>query len=347
MTYSVLGFMSTMVAHSPPIPMELALAVARDCYGLEARATRMTGERDENFRLSTADGSEYVLKVAHAAEEAAITELPTAALLHVEQADPTFPCPRVVRTSAGDTQIHFRDQTARERTARILTYLPGKLLGSARRSVQQRRSCGRIAGRLTNALRGFRHPAAQRIVIWDVRYAAQVRELLDQLPQFPCRQAAEDLLEQLIPRIETGLPALRHQVVHNDINPLNVLVDPSDETRIVGIIDFGDLTYTGVIADVAVAAAEQIPTECGDDAVCARNAVLDIARSYHESAPLLAEELTLLGTLTAARLAANLVVHEWHLYHNPSSGHYAPLEPDFIRARLAVAAQLARQEFEL
>jgi hydroxylysine kinase len=341
------GFMATMVASLPRMPTELAVAVARDRYGLEVHAARMTGERDENFRLSAADGAEYVLKVAHPAEEPAVTELLTAALLHLEHADPALPCPRVLQARSGGTQIQFMDEAGRERTARILTYLPGKLLGSAARSAQQRRSCGRLAGRLTNALRGFQHPAAQRAVIWDVRHAAQLRPLLDELPDFPHHQAAADLLEYLVPRIETHLPRMRHQVVHNDINPLNVLVDPVDETHVIGIIDFGDLTHTALIADVAVAAAEQIPAQCGDDAECARAAVLDIASAYNESALLRAEELVILGTLVAARLAANLVVHEWHLFHNPSSGHFAPLDPDFIRARLAVARHLSREEFKL
>jgi hypothetical protein len=49
----------------------------------------------------------------------------------------------------------------------------------------------------------------------------------------------------------------------------------------------------------------------------------------------------------AARLAANVVVHEWHLHHNPAGGHYAPLAADFIRARLAIAEEMLLEEFSL
>ncbi len=134
-------------------------------------------------------------------------------------------------------------------------------------------------------------------------------------------------------------------MVHNDLNPLNVLVEPADETRVSGIIDFGDLTHTALIADVAVTAAEQIPEDCGDDGGRARASILDVAIAYHESTPLHEEELAMLGTLVAARLAANLVVHEWHVHHNPGGGHYAPLEADFIRARLAIARDVSREDF--
>lgn len=341
------AFMATMVASAPPVPIARAVALAHEHYGLEVQAAHMSGERDQNFKLSAADGAEYVLKIAHAAEEPAVTELPTAALQHLEQADPALPCPRVVRTRAGGTQAHFCDASGRERSARLLSYLPGTLLGSTQRSAQQRRSCGRMAGRLTRALRDFEHTAAHRAVIWDVRHVGQLRRLLADLPDFPHHHAAAELLSYLIPRIETGLPRLRHQVVHNDINPLNVLVDPRDPARVIGIIDFGDLTHTAVIADVAVAAAEQIPPDCGNDSARARAAVLDIAEAYHENVPLRAEELLMLGTLAAARLAANLVVHEWYLFQNPATDHYTALEPAFIGARLTIARELAREEFEL
>jgi Ser/Thr protein kinase RdoA (MazF antagonist) len=341
------AFMATMVARSQPVAAELAVALVRERYGLETRATRLTGERDENFRLSAADGAAYVLKIAHSAEEPAVTDLSTAALLHVERADPTLPCPRVVRARAGGTQVRFVDEAGGERTARLLTYLPGRLIGSTARSPRQRQACGRIAGRLTGALRGFEHPAAHRPVVWDVRHAATVQRLLEDMPELPHRGAAAELLGGIVPRIESLLPHLPHQVVHNDINPLNVLVHPEDEARVTGIIDFGDLTCTAVIADVAVTAAEQIPEDCGDDAGRARASVLDVVSAYHASMPLGDEELALLGTLSAARLAANVVVHQWHLHHNPPGGHYRPLDPEFIRARLAIARQLSLEEFRL
>ena len=277
-----------------------------------------------------------------------MTDLPTAALLHLERIDPAFPCPRVVRErKGGGTHVRFTDEDGHERTARVLTYLPGRLLGTAVRSQRQRAACGRIGARLTTALRNFEHPAAHRAIVWDVRHAAQVRRLLEQIPHLPCRQAAADLLRRIVPAVESQLPRLRHQVVHNDLNPLNVLVDPADEGRVTGIIDFGDITHTALIADVAVTAAELIPEDCTANTGHARASVLDVAIAYHESLPLLQQELLMLGTLVAARLVANVVVHEWHLHHNPAGGHYAALDPDFIRARLEIAEELLLEDINL
>lgn len=341
------AFMATMVVQSRPVPSERAVALVREHYGLDTRAARLTGERDENFRLRTADGSEFVLKIAPPAEEPAVTELPAAALLHLAKIDPGFPCPRVVRERTGGTQVRFTDEDGRRRTARVLTYLPGKLLGTAARSERQRAACGRMGARLTTALRNFEHPAARRAIVWDVRHAAQLPRLLAQLPDLPCREAAADLLRRIVPVVESQLPQLRQQVVHNDLNPLNVLVDPADDARVTGIIDFGDITYTALIADVAVTAAEMIPQDCAANSGQAGAAVLDIASAYHERLPLLRQELRVLGPLVAARLMANVVVHEWHVHHNPCGDHYAGLNPEFIHARLQIAEELWREELQL
>lgn len=347
MANDVDAFMATMVMQSRPVPIERAVALVRERYGFETRAVRLTGERDENFKLSAPDGTEYVLKIANSAEEPAVTDLPTAALLHLEKIDPTFPCPRVVRERQGGTHVRFTDEAGDERTARILTYLPGRPLGTAARSQRRRAACGRIAARLTKALRNFEHPAAHRAIVWDVRHVAQVRRLLEQVPHFPCRQAAADLLRRIVPTVESQVPRLRQQFVHNDLNPLNVLVNPADEGQVTGIIDFGDITHTALIADVAVTAAELIPDDCRAKIGRALASILDVAIAYHESVPLLQQELVMLGPLVAARLVTNVVVQEWHLHHNPSGGHYAALDPDFIRARLEIAEELLLEEIDL
>jgi hydroxylysine kinase len=339
------SFMATMVAHAR-LPIESAVAIARECYGLETRVVRLTGERDENFKLSVADGTEYVLKIANAAEEQGVGELLMAALQHVERTDPTLPCPRVVPERGGRACARFVDASGAPRSARLLTYLPGRLLGATSRSRRQRAACGRMAGRLSKALRGFEHPAARRAIIWDVRHAAHVRALLAELPERPYRDAADDVLGRVAPHIGSRLPRLRQQVVHNDLNPRNVLVDPADEARVTGIIDFGDMTHTALIADVAVAAAELLPEDCAAGE-SARDSIRDVAIAYHEVVPLLEAELSMLGPLVAARLAANVVVPDWHRHRNPTGDHYVALDPDFIRARLEIARELLLEEIRL
>ena len=344
MTAEADAFLATMLASTRPVTVEQARTLVREHYGFEGRATRLTGERDENFRLTADDGTEHVLKIANAAEDPAETEFQNEALLHIEASG--LPCPRVVRDRTGATHIRFVDEGGAKRTARILTYLPGRLLGWSTRSPEQRAACGRIGGGLSLALRGFEHPAARRTILWDVRHTGYMRKLLEEMPRFPLTSAVCELLERAMPRIEAQLPGLRHQVVHNDLNALNILVDPADETEVTGVIDFGDMVHTALIADVAVCSAELIPMDCSD-AAAAREAVRDVTRAYHGCVPLHQAELALLGTLVAARLLMTLVIHEWHVQRNPANGHFHALDEDFMHARLQIADRLLLQELRL
>jgi hypothetical protein len=329
--------MATMVTRSPPIPPEQAVALVQEHYGLAVHARPLSGERDQNVRLTNADGDEYVLKIAHVAEPFVVTEFGITLLQHIGRTDPELPCPMVRRMRSGSTTFRFVDQVGAARTGYLLSFLPGTPLGTGPRSTQQRIACGRMAARLTRALQGFDHAGAHRALIWDVRRVARVRPLLAQLRGFPGTGAADELLAMVIPRIEARLSSVRHQVVHNDLNPLNILVDSNETARIVGIIDFGDATHTATAADVAVTAAEQIPDDAPADGRRAREAAGEVASAYAALIPLTASENELLGTLVAARLVTNLVVQQWYLERNPASGHYAALDAGFIHARLAIA----------
>ena len=331
------AFMATMVAAGDAVSETDAAALARAEYGLEVTATRLSGERDENFKLTDAAGRQYVLKIASAAEDPLITDLPTAALLHVERVDAGFPCPRVLRNQAGLTQVRYED-----RTARILTYLQGNTLRSAERSAQQRAACGRLAARLGIALRTFTHPAVNRFLLWDVRHVGRTTGLLEELRDFPSREVVIELLERIDARIVSEFGQLRQQVIHNDLNDMNLLVDPREEAAVTGVIDFGDLVHTALIADVAIVAADQIAM--GQPA---RDSIADIVMAYHDTTPLLPRELAMLNPLIAGRILADVVIASWHRHRNPTGTHYRDLDAAYVRERVHLAAHLLSSEFRL
>ena len=329
------AFMATMVAASVPVSCEDAERLARDRYGLDATATRLTGERDENFKLSCADGGQFVLKIASAAESPDVTDLPTAALLHVESVDPGFPCPRVLRNRDGLTHSKYLDASGSQRTARILTYLKGKTLRSSVRSRAQRSACGRVAARLGLALRAFSHPAAARPLIWDLRHLGRTLALLEELRDLPEKEAIGDLISWIDARIRTEFGHLRQQVIHNDMNDMNVLVDPDDEDAIVGVIDFGDLVHTALVADVAILAADQI-----DTAHAPGDSITDVVMAYHAITPLLPQELAMLNPLIAGRMLADILIASWHRRRNPAGTHYSDLGGEFVSARIELARKV-------
>ena len=90
------------------IPESLAQKLAAEHYGLRATAHRLDSERDQNFRLRTLDGRQYVLKIANPSEDRAVTNLQTEALVHLAAVDPDLPIPRVFPALNGATGARYR-----------------------------------------------------------------------------------------------------------------------------------------------------------------------------------------------------------------------------------------------
>ena len=69
--------------------------IARDLYGLAVSIGALPGERDSNFRLRTADGREFVLKIQDVAADAGSTGCLVSVLDHLAEQDPALPVPRL------------------------------------------------------------------------------------------------------------------------------------------------------------------------------------------------------------------------------------------------------------
>jgi hydroxylysine kinase len=335
MTNDLETFMATMVSHAASVSPEFAAQRVREHYGLEVSAERLTGERDENFRVVARHGGEFVFKIANAAEEPEVTDLQIAALLHVERADPRLPCPRVRLDLEGRSQIHFDDESGARRTARLVTYLPGKPLRTAARSPEQRRACGRFSAGMALALRDFRHPASRRALVWDLHSIPRLGGLLADLPDLPHAAFIGEFIARFGAEVAPKLRGVRHQFLHNDFNNRNILVDPRDESRVTGIIDFGDALHTAVAADVAIAATAQIT-----DAGTMGEAVTDLLRGYYEIQPLEDDELEILNWLIAGRIVMSVLIHSWHRARNPGAEHFPPVDAEHIAHRLELATRL-------
>jgi Ser/Thr protein kinase RdoA (MazF antagonist) len=75
--------------------------IAERAFELRASAHPLASERDQNYRLRTADGSNWVLKIANTAEDPELLDMQTRALLHIAEVDPDLPVPWVRATAEG------------------------------------------------------------------------------------------------------------------------------------------------------------------------------------------------------------------------------------------------------
>jgi Ser/Thr protein kinase RdoA (MazF antagonist) len=69
--------------------------------------------------------------------------------------------------------------------------------------------------------------------------------------------------------------------------------------------------------------------------------------AYHDTTPLLSQELAMLNPLIAGRILADVLIASWHRRHNPTGTHYRDLDPVYIHERVELAAELLSSDFRL
>ena len=305
-----------------------ALDLARQHFGLAGALKRLTSERDLNIRLST-PGQAYVLKLANPAEPAEVTDLQSKALLHLEGSG--LPVPKVIRTTSGATEV-----ITPHGTLRVLTYLEGVPQHLTPRSPAQARAMAGMAARLTQGLAGFAHPAAGYVLQWDIKQASALRPMLAAVPQDlqALAGAALDRFDAIVPE----LAGLRWQVVHNDLNPHNVLVSEDNPDEIAGVLDFGDMVHTPLVCDAAIAASY-----CVDPARPLQS-LLNFARAYHAVLPLTKPEARLFADLVATRMLTTITIASARAQAYPENAAYILRNVATARAGLVALASIARAD---
>lgn len=307
--------------------------LALSSYGVSSTATRLSGEKDDNFLLR-AERQAFFLKVVHAAEPAEVTSLVTSVLCHVARAAPDFPVQRVIPTTAGHEESRFETEAGEARTARLTSFVEGRLLRSVQPTPAILYDLGLHLARLGKILASFHHPGrGDHFLLWDMQHADRVWPLLEDLKGAKEYELLASNLEHFGSSVQPRLSRLRTQYVHNDLSPDNVvLAEASDEIR--GIIDFGDLTETQLVNDLAVAVANHHGD--GDDPIAP---TLELVRGYTSLMPLEREEVELLFDLARTRLAVSIVIREWRAAQFPENRRYVMRKGSRPVAALEVMSQ--------
>lgn len=304
------GDLTALKTNPPRFSAADAERIAREFYGIDARATVLFGERDQNFHLRSAKGPGAVLKLYNALEDPAIVDFQIGVLGHLALQDPGLPVPRLLPTRAGERSARIEGPGSINHIACAITFLQGRSLEEVQPEVALLRDFGRTVARLDRALRGFFHPAAGQRIAWDIRRAGELVPYASLIGDPAVAAAVARVLERTTGRLP-AFAALRGQVIHNDCNPGNVLVDAGGAPRVAGIIDFGDMIHGPLVLDLALAAAEVTgggmgPIESAQEIIAGYCAVL----------PLQDDEIAALYDAMTARHAVTLAILAWRQRHD-------------------------------
>ena len=298
---------------SPPVTAPEAAEAIHACFGRSGELIRLPGEADDNFLLDPGGGQRYVVKFAHLRADPAVVDVQVRVLRHIEQTAPGLPVPRVLPAAGGEPWTVVAGGPLAGRVVHALSYLDGRLLRSVNTDAPLRRTLGGTLAELGRALRGFDDPLVHRPLLWDLAQLPRLRPLLAERSPGP---EIEEQFGRLTAEVSPRLAAQRAQLVHNDFSPDNTLIS-ADGSRVDGIIDFGDVTVTALVNDVAIAVANLL----ADDADPFGPA-LDFIAGYHATTPLTTTELNLLPDLILGRVVARIIISEWRAERFPENRAY-------------------------
>jgi Ser/Thr protein kinase RdoA (MazF antagonist) len=293
-----------------------ALAVALHDYGIAGRVSVLPSERDQNFLITDPRGGRYVLKIANRNDAPELLDFQHQAMRRVATSQGDCRVQEIVPSLNGAdiTAIH-NEETGVGHCVRVLRWIEGEVLANCKsRGATLFESIGASMGKIDVALRDFAHPAMNRALQWDLRHAGRARDVAGFLPR--ARRTRVERAFADWDKIEWT--NLRHSVIHSDANDYNVLIE---DGRMTGLLDFGDIVFSAIVCDLAIALAYTMLHEKQPLAAAAR-----VIRAYHRHNALTEPEQRVLFPLILARLSASVCYAAHNRARNPDDSYQVVTE---------------------
>lgn len=307
------AFDEVLRAKPPRFTVEEASTFAEDTFGAQGTAHSLGSERDQTFLI---EGPERraVMKVSNSAESSEQLDMEALGVLHAHAVDLSLPIALPWVAPGADPDVDgaaaYRVTLQKEEHShfvRMYDVIPGRAsVDESGLSDDALRYWGETTARVGKALRGFHHAAADRVMLWDVQNAPLLRPLVPHIEEPRVRDTVSRVLDRFDEVVAPLWPSLRAQVIHGDLCSDNVLMD--DDGFICGIIDFGDMSHTALVTDIAAVLESVLSNRSSREMIRAARLVVD---GFQRATPLETEELRILGELAATRACANVVISSW------------------------------------
>ena len=260
----------------PDVSPSKALELAQEHFGLRFPGGTETGSvesiikeldsyDDKNFRIRAEQGpngstATYVLKIHNGVESDrnVHVDAQNAALLHLNSRSISCPVPLPTKVGKSEyvamVELKIKGSTGSKRFAvRLLTYITGEPLNVIPVTAVNVQNVGRYLGKISQAFEGFTHKGTKRRHQWDLRNTLLTKGYVQY-----CGENVRGVVEQVLQAFEEKVfpvqDSLRMAVLHGDFNDANILM-AQDGIHVAGVLDLGDMVYSSVINDLAIAMA--------------------------------------------------------------------------------------------
>ncbi|MCY1719049.1 aminotransferase class III-fold pyridoxal phosphate-dependent enzyme [Prolixibacteraceae bacterium Z1-6] len=314
--------------------------VLKQQYRLKNPTTkRLVGYDIVNYRVE--DGSEkYILKVyPDNKNELDFAGAENEVLLHLQkERNSCFPHP--LENPANELLSPFEENETKK-YARLLTFLEGTFLGETEHSKELLKSFGSFLAQMDVQLKDFRNYVVEaRTLKWDLQHFLLNEEYVSYISNPSEKKIVAYFFQQYKENVLPVLPALRKQIIHSDANDWNTL---TQNNRISGLIDFGDLCYSHLINEAAIALAYALMGK--DDPV---EWAVPFLEEYNKVYRLEEKEVDVLYWLIAARLCTSVCNSAYEKVQRPENTYIQISEKpawDLLKKWVTLNPIYARNEF--
>ena len=283
-------------------------------FKLNTTVKKLTGEYDLNFMLEADDGGKYILKIGGDERGYDFFDAQVKIANHLSKTDVADKFSKYLKNAEGN-ELTLCEFDGEKYYLRLLTFLEGEFwMNLHERSNALHINLGNFLGRMDKKLENFSHPAMHRSYLWDISKAADANGKLDCIKNHERRRIAGYFLLQFETEAQPLLSSLRHAYAHHDANDTNVLVQGEN---ISGLIDFGDMVFTALINNLAVACTYAMMNH--DNPL---HAAALVVKGYHSAYPLTKQEVDLLYYLIAARLCISVTQSAFNASIETNNEHH-------------------------
>ncbi len=296
------------------------IELANRHYQLNVVAKSLNGYDELNFLLKDKKGQQYILKCATEEHGYHFLDAQVQIVNYLSKSKVSDKFQRYLLNTEGKeitTLVLSATHGGEEKKyfIRILTFLEGTFwVDLPDHPDNLLKELGSFLGEMDQALENFYHPAMCRHYVWDIKNALDARVHLPYILSHEQRRIAAYFLLQFETEVLPHLSSLRTASIHNDANDYNVLVK---DNNIAGLIDFGDMVYSQLINNLAVAC-----TYAMFGAKDPLHAASLVAQGYHNKYPLTELEISLLYYLIGGRLCISVCKSAFNKSLNSENEHH-------------------------
>ena len=270
-------------------------------YGILGSASKLQGEIDINYKISTKNSQDYILKISRPDSTSDYLDFQIKILKFINSKNKNLPISKIILNKQKKDITEIVDSYGNKRILRLLKWIPGRLWSSVHPQLDDLRySLGEKSGNITKLLKGFDHKIAHREFEWDIAQSVWTKKHLNLF-----NHDQKKILKYFHKEFESknnDYNQLRKSVIHNDINDNNIIVSEDlISPSVKSIVDFGDAINTQIINEVGTVCAYAIMNQ--NDPL---DAALPVVSGYHSIYPLKENEVEHLYNVIAMKLVISV-----------------------------------------